>query len=208
MVVKIRDIAALGAVIPEVTLTNLEQAVPLARALCAGGMRVLEFGMRSSVAAACIDTVRKTLPDAVVGAGGLSRAVDFAAADRAGAQFGATPGLTPELAAASRGARFPILPGVMTATEIIAARHAGFNLMKWYPAQHSGGIAVLRAFHSMFPDVLFVPAGELNRTLAAEYLALPNVACVGAGWIAPETLLEAGDWRAIEELARDAAGLR
>src|SRR6202041_3496670 len=124
---KIRDVLALAPVIPVLTVAKLEHAAPLARALCAGGLKVLEITLRTPVALAAIEAMRKAVPDAVIGVGTLTRAVDFAAADRAGAQFGVTPGLTPELAAASRGARFPLLPGVMTPTEVIAACAAGFN---------------------------------------------------------------------------------
>ncbi len=129
---------------PSLTITDLEHAVPLARALCAGGLKVLEITLRTPAALAAIEAMRKAVPDAVIGVGTLTRAVDFAAADRVGAQFGVTPGLTPELAAASRGARFPLLPGVMTPTELIAARNAGFNVLKLFPAEQAGGIGMLR----------------------------------------------------------------
>ena len=140
--------------------------------------------------------------------GTLTRPVDFAAADRAGAQFGVTPGLTPELAGAARGARFPLLPGVMTPTEIIAARHGGFNVLKLFPAQQAGGTGMLRAIASLFPDVLFCPTGGITRANAEEYLTLPNVVCVGGSWVAPQELLQSGDWHGIEALARDAAALK
>jgi 2-dehydro-3-deoxyphosphogluconate aldolase/(4S)-4-hydroxy-2-oxoglutarate aldolase len=152
--------------------------------------------------------MRKAVPDAVIGVGTLTRAVDFAAADRVGAQFGVTPGLTPELAAASRGARFPLLPGVMTPTELIAARAAGFSVLKLFPAEQAGGVAMLRALGAPFPDVLFCPTGGITRASAPDYLELPNVVCVGGSWIAPRAMLAAGDWAGIEALARDAAGLK
>ena len=126
----IREIVGLAPVIPVLTITELEHAVPLALALLAGGLRVLEITLRTPVALAAIEAMRKAVPDAIIGVGTLTRAVDFAAADRVGARFGVTPGLTPELAAASRGARFPLLPGVMTPTELIAARNAGFNVLE------------------------------------------------------------------------------
>jgi len=204
----IREIVGLAPVIPVLTITELEHAVPLARALSAGGLRVLEITLRTPVALAAIDAMRKAVPDAVIGVGTLTRAVDFAAADRAGAQFGVTPGLTPELAAASRGARFPLLPGVMTPTELIAARAAGFSVLKLFPAEQAGGVAMLRALGAPFPDVLFCPTGGITRASAPDYLELPNVACVGGSWIAPRAMLAAGDWAGIEALARDAAGLK
>jgi 2-dehydro-3-deoxyphosphogluconate aldolase/(4S)-4-hydroxy-2-oxoglutarate aldolase len=204
----IREIVGLAPVIPVLTITELEHAVPLARALSAGGLRVLEITLRTPVALAAIDAMRKAVPDAVIGVGTLTRAVDFAAADRVGAQFGVTPGLTPELAAASRGARFPLLPGVMTPTELIAARAAGFSVLKLFPAEQAGGVAMLRALGAPFPDVLFCPTGGITRASAPDYLELPNVVCIGGSWIAPRAMLAAGDWAGIEALARDAAGLK
>jgi len=203
----IRDIIGLAPVIPELTFTDLAVALPVARALCAGGLRVLEISLRTAAGLACIEAVRKGVPDAVVGAGALTRAVDFAAADRAGAQFGATPGLTPELAAASRGARFPVMPGVMTPTEVISARNSSFTVLRLFPAEQAGGIGVLRAFGAAFPDVLFCASGGVTRTNAADYLSLTNVACVAASWLVPQALLTQGDWPGIEALARDAQSL-
>ncbi len=203
----IRDIVALAPVIPELALTEIALALPAARALCAGGLRVLEISLRSSVGLACIEVIRKGLPDAIVGAGGLTRAVDFAAAERAGAQFGATPGLTPELAAASRGARFPVMPGVMSPTEVISARNSNFTLLKLFPAEQAGGPSILRAFADIFPDVLFCAGGGVARTNATEYLSLTNVACVAGSWMIPPALLAQGDWPGIEALARDAQSL-
>ena len=162
----IREILGMAPVIPVLTVTELQHAVPLARALAAGGLRVLEITLRTPVALAAVEAMRKAVPDAIVGVGTLTRAVDFAAADRAGAQFGVTPGLTPELAAASRGARFPLLPGVMTPTELIAARAAGFNVLKLFPAQQAGGVAMLQALGAPFPDVLFCPTGGITRATA------------------------------------------
>jgi 2-dehydro-3-deoxyphosphogluconate aldolase / (4S)-4-hydroxy-2-oxoglutarate aldolase len=208
MPLNIRDIAGLGPVIPELTVTDLAHAADLARALCGAGLRVLEISLRTPAATACIEAMRKAVPDAIVGAGALSRAVDFAAADRAGAQFGATPGLTPELAAASRGARFPLIPGIMTPTEAIAARNAGFQVLKLFPAQQAGGIEVLQTLATLFPDVVFCPAGISTPEMAKDYLALPNVACVSGSWMAPQSLLGARDWSGIEALAREALALR
>ena len=203
----IREIVGMAPVIPVLTVTDLETAVPLARALAAGGLRVLEITLRTPVALAAIEAMRKAVPDAIVGVGTLTRALDFAAADRAGAQFGVSPGLTPELAAASRGARFPLLPGVMTPTELITARAAGFNVLKLFPAEQAGGLAMLQALGAPFPDVLFCPTGGITRATAADYLALPNVVCVGGSWVAPKAMLAARDWSGIEALARDAAAL-
>lgn len=198
----------MAPVIPVLTVGDLAHAVPLARALVEGGLRVLEVTLRTSVAIGCIEAMRKAVPEAVIGVGTLTKAVDFAAAGRAGAQFGVTPGLTPELAAAARGARFPLLPGVMTPTEVIAARAAGFNVLKLFPAHQAGGVAMLRALGAPFPDVLFCPTGGITRDSAPDYLALPNVASVGGSWVAPPAMIDANDWQGITALARDAAGLK
>jgi 2-dehydro-3-deoxyphosphogluconate aldolase / (4S)-4-hydroxy-2-oxoglutarate aldolase len=206
--VNIREILGMAPVIPVLTLSDLNHAVPLARALVAGGLHVLEITLRTPVALGCIEAIRKAIPDAIVGAGTLTRAVDFAAADRAGAQFGVSPGLIPELAGAARGARFPLLPGVMTPTEVIAARLAGFNVLKLYPAHQAGGVGMLRALAAPFPDVLFCPTGGITHASAPDYLALPNVVSVGGSWMAPQTMIDAGDWQGIEALARDAAALK
>jgi 2-dehydro-3-deoxyphosphogluconate aldolase / (4S)-4-hydroxy-2-oxoglutarate aldolase len=204
----IREIAGVAPVIPVLTVSDLAHAVPLARALVDGGLRVLEVTLRTSVAIGCIEAIRKAVPEAIIGVGTLTKAVDFAAAGRAGAQFGVTPGLTPELAAAARGARFPLLPGVMTPTEVIAARAAGFEVLKLFPARQAGGVAMLRALSAPFPDVLFIPTGGITRDSAPDYLALPNVASVGGSWVAPAAMIDANDWQGITALARDAAGLK
>jgi 2-dehydro-3-deoxyphosphogluconate aldolase/(4S)-4-hydroxy-2-oxoglutarate aldolase len=206
--VNIREIVGMAPVIPVLTLSDLVLAVPLVRALVDGGLHVLEITLRTPVAIGSIDAIRKAVPDAIIGAGTLTRAVDFAAADRAGAQFGVTPGLTPELAAAARGARFPLLPGVMTPTDVIAARLLGFNVLRFFPAQQSGGAAMVGALGTPFPDVLFCPAGGITRAGAPDYLALPNVVSVGGSWVAPREMIDARDWRGIEALARDAAALK
>lgn len=208
MPMNLRDIVALAPVIPELSFSDAALALPTARALLAGGLRVLEISLRTAAGLACIEAIRKGLPDAVVGAGDLTRAVDFAAADRAGAQFGATPGLTPDLAAASRGARFPVMPGVMTPTEVIGARNSSFTVLKLFPAEQAGGAGILRAFAALFPDILFCAGGGVTRMNAADYLSLANVACVAGSWVVPQALLAQGDWPAIEALARDAKSLK
>ena len=203
----IREIVGMSPVIPVLAAHEPVDAVPLARALVAGGLRVLEVTLGTPAAIGCIEAIRHAVPDAIVGAGALTRAVDFAAAGRAGAQFGVAPGLTPELAGAARGARFPLLPGVMTPTEVIAARHAGFNILQLFPAQQAGGTGMLRAVAALFPDVLFCPSGGITRAGAEEYLALANVVCVSGCWVAPREMLQSRDWQGIEALAREAAAL-
>jgi 2-dehydro-3-deoxyphosphogluconate aldolase/(4S)-4-hydroxy-2-oxoglutarate aldolase len=202
-----RSILALAPVIPVLTIERLEHAVPLAQALCAGGLCVLEVTLRTPSALAAIEAMRKAVPGAVVGVGTLAKPQDFVDAARAGAQFGVSPGLTAELANAARQAPFPLLPGIMTPSELIAGLGWGFNTFKLFPAQQAGGIGMLKALGAPFPEVLFCPTGGITRASAPEFLALPNVACVGGSWIAPADKVRAGDWAAIEALARDAASL-
>ena len=204
----IRDIMAMCAVIPVLTIQRLEHAVPLAEALVRGGLRVLEVTLRTSCALEAIRAMRAAVPDAIVGGGTLTRACDFSDCAAAGAQFGVTPGLTAELVAAAAKSAFPLLPGIMTPTELIAARAAGFGACKLFPAQQAGGIGMLKALGGPFPDHVFCPTGGVTRANAVEYLALPNVLCVGGSWITPAAAMATGDWATIESLAREAAALR
>ncbi len=203
----IRDILARVPVIPVLTIERESDAVPLARALCAGGLMVLEVTLRTSVALAAISAMRKAVPAAIVGAGTLTTPEDFLRVADAGAQFAVTPGLTDELAAAGHRAPLPLLPGVATASELLAARAAGYTALKFFPAEPAGGTAMLAAFAPVFPDVIFCPTGGITRQGAPRFLALANVACVGGSWITPAAALNSGDWTQIEALARDAAGL-
>lgn len=204
----LRDLMRISPVIPVLTVTRLEHAAPLAQALVRGGIRVLEVTLRTACALDAITEMREMAPSAVVGAGTLTRADDFAAVQRAGAQFAVTPGLTPDLMFGAGETRLPLLPGVMTPTELIAARAAGFRACKLFPAQQAGGVGMLKALAGPFPDVVFCPTGGITRANAAEFLAQPNVLCVGGSWLAPRELVDAGNWGAIEELARDASSLR
>lgn len=204
----LRDILALSPVIPVITVQDLAHAVPMARALVAGGLRVLEVTLRTPQGVPAIRAIREAVPDAVVGAGTLRSVAQIAQVNAAGVQFGVSPGLTAELAAAAATVRWPLLPGVMTPSELIAARAAGFTTCKLFPAQQAGGIGMLKALHAVFPDVQFCPTGGISRETAPQYLALPNVACVGGSWVVPDEAVRAGDWARIEALARDAAALR
>jgi len=204
----IDEIMRVAPVIPVLTVTRLEHAVPLARALAAGGLRVLEVTLRTPVGLAAIEAMRKEVPEAIVGVGTLTDPDEFAAAARVGAQFGVSPGFTDELAKAARGVGYPFLPGVMTPSELIAARRAGYSALKLFPAEPAGGVAMLKALAGPFPDVVFCPTGGITRQTAPDYLALSNVPCVGGSWVAPADRMAAGDWAGIEALARDAAALR
>jgi 2-dehydro-3-deoxyphosphogluconate aldolase / (4S)-4-hydroxy-2-oxoglutarate aldolase len=204
----IRDIMRLSPVIPVLTITQLEHAAPLAQALVRGGLRVLELTLRTSCALEAIAIMRAAAPDAVVGAGTLTRPEDFAAAQRAGAQFAVTPGLTQPLIAAAATVDFPLLPGIMTPAELIGARAAGYTACKLFPAQQAGGVGMLKALAGPFPDAVFCPTGGITRQNAMDFLSLSNVLCVGGSWFAPPEMLQSKNWSAIESLARDAAMLR
>jgi 2-dehydro-3-deoxyphosphogluconate aldolase / (4S)-4-hydroxy-2-oxoglutarate aldolase len=202
------EILKRAPVVPVIVIHDLAHAVPLADALVAGGLPVLEVTLRTSVGLAAVEAMRRAVPEAIVGVGTLSTPAQFAEVARAGAQFGVSPGLTPALIEASQAAGFPFLPGVMTASELMRAREAGFRYCKLFPAQQAGGTGMLRALHSVFPDVGFCPTGGVHQDNAHEYLALPNVMCVGGSWVAPAALMQAGDWLTIRKLAQQAAALR
>ncbi|HEY6452802.1 MAG TPA: bifunctional 4-hydroxy-2-oxoglutarate aldolase/2-dehydro-3-deoxy-phosphogluconate aldolase [Steroidobacteraceae bacterium] len=204
----VRALMSISPVIPVLTVRRLEHAVPLALALCRGGLRVLEVTLRTPCALAALAAMRAAAADAIIGAGTLTRARDFEDCAAVGAQFAVTPGLTTELIAAAARSGIPLLPGIMTPTELIAARAAGFKACKLFPAQQAGGIDMLKALGGPFPDQVFCPTGGITRANAAQFLALPNVLCVGGSWVAPPAALEAQDWDRIEALARDAATLR
>ncbi len=201
------DIMRRAPVIPVIVIHDLATAVPLADALVAGGLPVLEVTLRTPVGLDAIAAMRRAIPEAIVGVGTLTSPQHFQAATDAGAQFGVSPGLTPELAAASHRVPWPFLPGVMTPGELMQARELGFKLCKLFPAQQAGGIGMLKALHSVFPDVGFCPTGGISRDNAADFLALPNVHCVGGSWVCPSDLIKAGDWLGIRKLAQDAASL-
>jgi len=204
----IRATLALSPVIPVLTIEQLAHALPIARALRAGGLRVLEVTLRSSVALQAIEIMRQAVPDAVIGAGTLKCAQDFANAAQAGAQFAVSPGLTPELAEAATQHALPLLPGVMTPSELMRGLALGFDTFKLFPAQQAGGVAMLKALAAPFPEAAFCPTGGITRGSAPEFLALANVLCVGGSWIAPADAIRAGHWQALEDLARDAAALQ
>jgi 2-dehydro-3-deoxyphosphogluconate aldolase/(4S)-4-hydroxy-2-oxoglutarate aldolase len=197
-----------GPVIPVIVVERLEDAVPLARALVAGGVRVLELTLRTPVALQAIEAIANEVEGAIIGVGTITRPEDFDAALKAGALFGVSPGLTPALVAAAKVSALPLLPGVMTPSDVIAARAAGFTELKLFPAQQAGGIGMLKAMAGPFPDVSFCPTGGIAATTAADFLALPNVACVGGSWLTPQDAIAAGDWQRITDLARQTASLR
>ena len=195
-------------VIPVIVLHDVAHAVPMARALVAGGIRMLEVTLRTPQALACIEAIAHAVPEAVVGAGTVRSAEDAAAAANAGARFAVSPGYTQAVGEACRANGLPLLPGVATASEIMAAQADGFDALKFFPALQSGGSAMLKAWAGPFGDVLFCPTGGIQPGNAAEFLALANVACVGGSWLVPADALAQGDWARITTLARQASQLK
>jgi 2-dehydro-3-deoxyphosphogluconate aldolase/(4S)-4-hydroxy-2-oxoglutarate aldolase len=204
----ILDLMRCGPVIPVIVIDRIEQAVPLARALVAGGVRVLEVTLRTPVALQAVSAIAQEVEGAILGVGTMTRVEDFAESIKAGALFGVSPGLTHELVSAARDSGLPLLPGVMTPSDVIAARTAGFTALKLFPAQQAGGIGMLRALGGPFPDITFCPTGGITAATATDFLRLPNVACVGGSWLTPPDAIAAGDWGRITALARETAQLR
>ena len=194
-------------VIPVIVLHELAHAVPLARALVEGGIRMLEVTLRTPQALACIEAIAREVPQAVPGAGTLRSAADVQAARLAGARFGVCPGYTPSLGRACRDEGLPLLPGVATPSEVLAAQEDGYTELKFFPAVQAGGLSMLRAWHGPFGDVVFCPTGGITPANAGEFLALPNVVCVGGSWLVPPDALAAQDWARITRLAREAVAL-
>lgn len=195
-------------VIPVLKIDRVEDAVPLARALARGGLPAIEITLRTPVALEAIRRASAEVPEALVGAGTILDAAHFAEAEAAGARFIVSPGLTPELLEAAGASDVPLLPGAITPSEIMAARQAGYSLLKFFPAEQAGGIAFLKALSSPLAGVRFCPTGGVSPANARDYLASPNVACVGGSWVAPDALVAAGQWDEIESLAREASSLK
>lgn len=194
-------------VIPVIVLQAVEHAVPLARALVAGGIRMLEVTLRTPVALSCIEAIAKEVPEAVVGAGTVRSAADAQAAVLAGARFAVSPGYTHGVGKACHDLGLPLLPGVATGSEIMAAQEDGYTELKFFPALQAGGAAMLKAWQGPFGEVRFCPTGGVHQANAVELLALANVACVGGSWLTPADAVAAGDWDRITRLAREAAAL-
>jgi 2-dehydro-3-deoxyphosphogluconate aldolase / (4S)-4-hydroxy-2-oxoglutarate aldolase len=195
-------------VIPVIVLNDIAHAVPLARALVAGGIRMLEVTLRTSIALQCIERIAKEVPEAVVGAGTVRSPQDAQAAARAGARFAVSPGFTTTVGSACQDAGLALLPGVATGSEIMQAQEAGYTQLKFFPAMQAGGPAMLKAWSGPFFDVQFCPTGGVNEANAKEFLALPNVVCVGGSWLMPADAMASGDWPRITALAAVAVQLK
>ena len=200
----IEDILGRSPVIPVLVVDEVAHAVPLGRALVAGGLPVLEVTLRTPVALQCLERMAGEIEGAVVGAGTVLTGAMREAVARAGARFCVSPGL---IEGETDEGPTPLLPGVATATELIAGLAAGFTRFKLFPANVAGGVDALKAFASPFAQAKFCPTGGVNAKNAADYLALPNVVCVGGSWVAPADAVRAGDWGRITALAREAVAL-
>ena len=195
-------------VMPVLIIERIEDAVPLARALAAGGLKAIEVTLRTPVALDAIRAIAAESPDTLVGAGTILSPADYEAAVKAGSKFIVSPGATPALFAAAKASDVPFLPGTSSASEILAAREAGLKVVKFFPAEQAGGAPFLKAISSPIADMKFCPTGGISLKNARDYLSLPNVVCVGGSWVAPKELVAAGDWAGITKLAAEAAALR
>ena len=194
-------------VIPVIVLTDVTQAVQMARALVAGGIRMLEVTLRTPQALACIEAIARDVPEAVVGAGTVRSAADAQASAIAGARFVVSPGYTTAVGQACRDVGLPLLPGVATGSEIMMALGDGLNELKFFPAMQAGGVAMLKAWGGPFGEVRFCPTGGITAANAPEFLALPNVVCVGGSWLTPPDALARGNWAQVTALAFQASRL-
>ena len=195
-------------VIPVIVLTDVAQAVLMARALVAGGIRMLEVTLRTPQALNCIEAIARNVPEAVVGAGTVRSPQDAQASAIAGARFIVSPGYTSALGLACRDIGLPLVPGVATASEIMLAQADGFNELQFFPALQAGGPAMLKAWGGPFGDVRFCPTGGVTAANAMDFLALPNVVCVGGSWLTPLDAIERGNWAQITALAFQASRLK
>jgi 2-dehydro-3-deoxyphosphogluconate aldolase / (4S)-4-hydroxy-2-oxoglutarate aldolase len=197
---KLADLLSSACVIPVLTIERLEDAVPLAKALVAGGVRVLEVTLRTPVAIEAAKAIIAEVPDAIVGIGTILNADDLKRAQALGAKFGISPGATPDLLRAVAASGLPFAPGITTASELMQALAHGFDLVKFFPAEQSGGIKALRALAGPFPDVRFCPTGGIGEANAASWLAEPNVVAVGGSWLCPAADIRAGNWAGISAI--------
>jgi 2-dehydro-3-deoxyphosphogluconate aldolase/(4S)-4-hydroxy-2-oxoglutarate aldolase len=202
------EIMQASPVIPLIAMDDPAQAVPLAQALVTGGIRVLEVTLRTVHGLDAIRAIAEQVPQAIVGVGTLTEPAQFRAARDAGAVFGVSPGLTAALIEAAHSSGLPLLPGVMTPSEVMAARAAGFRQLKLFPAVPAGGVGMLEAIAGPLPEMMFCPTGGISAQTAPQFLACRNVVCVGGSWLTPKDALQAGDWTRITALATVASRLR
>ncbi|KQD05434.1 bifunctional 4-hydroxy-2-oxoglutarate aldolase/2-dehydro-3-deoxy-phosphogluconate aldolase [Acinetobacter soli] len=206
--IKMEDVVQLGPVIPVLAFDSAEQGEHVSRALHAGGVKVLEITLRTAAGLAAIERASQLADDIVVGVGTITKPEHCAQAKKAGAQFGVSPGLTKDLHLAAQDAGLPLLPGVMTPSDLIQAIELGYDIVKFFPAQQAGGVAMLQAFYGPFPNLRFCPTGGITVETAPDFLKQPNVVCVGGSWLTPKKVVAAQDWAEITRLAQAASQLR
>ncbi|MDE1992493.1 MAG: 2-dehydro-3-deoxy-phosphogluconate aldolase [Rhizobiaceae bacterium] len=205
---KLLSILKLQPVVPVLIVEDAKSAVPLARALVAGGLRAIEITLRTAGALDAVRAVADEVEGAEVGAGTILNVAQWEAAVAAGSKFIVSPGTTQELLDVARDSHVPLLPGAATASEVMALREEGYKVLKFFPAEQAGGAAYLKALSSPLAGTLFCPTGGVSLKNANDYLSLPNVVCVGGSWVAPKELVAAGDWAGITKLAAEAAALK
>lgn len=201
------EILRQGPVVPVMVIQKLEHAVPLAKALMAGGIRVLEITLRTPVAVEAIRAIRKDVPEAIVGAGTVIGAEDLTVVAEAGAIFAISPGLTAELLQAANQGSIPLIPGISTVSELMTGMALGYTHFKFFPAEAAGGVKMLKAIAGPFPRITFCPTGGITPDNFRDYLVLGNVACVGGSWLAPQESMDGGDWARVTTLTREAVEL-
>jgi 2-dehydro-3-deoxyphosphogluconate aldolase/(4S)-4-hydroxy-2-oxoglutarate aldolase len=198
------QVLAEGPVIPVIVIHRLEHAVPLASALVAGGVRVLEITLRTPVAVEAIRLISEGVPKAIVGAGTVINAEELKAVEQAGALFAISPGLTPELLEAANKGGIALIPGVSTISELMTGISRGYTHFKFFPAEAAGGVKTLKAFAGPFPAIKFCPTGGITPETCNDYLALANVMCVGGSWLVPSDAVENERWEEVTALAKEA----
>ena len=198
------EILRQGPVVPVMVIHKLEHAVPLAKALMAGGIRVLEITLRTLVAVDAISAISREVPGAIVGAGTVIRPEELTAVAEAGAVFAISPGLTVELLQAANQGTIPLIPGISTVSELMTGMALGYTHFKFFPAEAAGGLKMLKAIAGPFPQITFCPTGGITLDNYRDYLALSNVACIGGSWVAPQEAMDQGDWARITALTREA----
>ncbi|HAW94117.1 MULTISPECIES: bifunctional 4-hydroxy-2-oxoglutarate aldolase/2-dehydro-3-deoxy-phosphogluconate aldolase [unclassified Arsukibacterium] len=196
------ELFAQGAVVPVIVIKDLADAVPMAKALLAGGIKVLEVTLRTPVALDAIKLLAEQVPEAIVGAGTVTTAAQLEQVIAAGAKFAISPGLTRELLQAGKDSVIPLIPGIASISELMEGTGLGYTHFKFFPAEAAGGVKTLKSIYGPFSDIRFCPTGGINEKNYLEYLALPNVSCVGGSWIVPDTAVSEKNWFMITELTR------
>ncbi|NOH59668.1 bifunctional 4-hydroxy-2-oxoglutarate aldolase/2-dehydro-3-deoxy-phosphogluconate aldolase [Alteromonas sp. 07-89-2] len=198
------EIFAAGPVVPVLVINDVEKAVPLAKALMEGGIKVLEVTLRTPAAIDVIKRIADEVPDSLIGAGTVTNAQQLKAVVEAGAKFAISPGMTADLLKAGMDSEIPLIPGISSTSDLMKGKDAGYTHMKFFPAEASGGVKAIKSISGPFPDVTFCPTGGIGPNNYNDYLALNNVKCVGGSWLAPDDAIESGDWARITQLAKEA----